>query len=293
MGDYGCSDLILDSWVDIRGALVQLKVLSESMAGEEIARELISVCFTSYHINSNHLLAKMRDWAFINNVAVRTVKILYPHIFDVGCFSHIMNFVGELVLRYSSKAQLLWKQQKENHSPLILLFGGEYVGSYEAAPGTVLGHWALAFSGEDFATALKLLAMLEDPEQNRLLQLELAATTDVGEPFPVQICLHSMQTTYRLDRDRPFAQECFEVLIMGQASVRNHRHLLINTVARQLSVGNSVAMTEMIQYAMTCVQPGVHYFATQLESNLKEPLLITKLQGIKIPIRLLRFFQQV
>lgn len=80
-------------------------------------------------------------------------------------------------------------------------------------------------SGEDFASALrpKLLAVLEDPQQNRLLQLELAATVDAGEPF--------VKATYRLEGDGPLALECFEVITMLQASINNQYHPNVNAVA--------------------------------------------------------------
>ena len=125
-------------------------------------------------------------------------------------------------------------------------------------------------SDEDFAMTLKpnLLAVLEDPQQCRLLQLELAATTDVGEPF--------VKATYSLEGDGPLALECFEVITMLQASVRNHHHPNVTAVARQLSAGNIASMTQMVQYALNCVQPGEEYFTTQLEGSLKEPVAAFK-----------------
>ena len=37
----------------------------------------------------------MRDRAATNNVAVRTLKVLYPNCVDIGCFSHTLDHVGE------------------------------------------------------------------------------------------------------------------------------------------------------------------------------------------------------
>ena len=37
----------------------------------------------------------MRDRASTNEVAMRTVMVLYPRLLDVGCFSHTLNLVGE------------------------------------------------------------------------------------------------------------------------------------------------------------------------------------------------------
>ena len=37
----------------------------------------------------------MRDCASVNNVAMRTLKIVYNNIIDVGCFSHTLDHIGE------------------------------------------------------------------------------------------------------------------------------------------------------------------------------------------------------
>ena len=65
------------------------------MSGEEIARELISVLSVAYSLDSSTLLSCVRDRASTNNVAVRTLTIVYPKLLDVGCFSHTLDRVGE------------------------------------------------------------------------------------------------------------------------------------------------------------------------------------------------------
>ncbi len=37
----------------------------------------------------------MRDRASVNNVALRTLSIVFTQVFDIGCFSHILDHVGE------------------------------------------------------------------------------------------------------------------------------------------------------------------------------------------------------
>ena len=69
-------------------------MLSKSLTGEEVARELISVLSITYGIRSNHLLAAMRDRASTNNIVMQTLKIAYPSIVDIGCFSHTIDHVG-------------------------------------------------------------------------------------------------------------------------------------------------------------------------------------------------------
>ena len=63
-------------------------LLARSMTGEELARQLIVCLSTELGINGDHLIATMRDRAAVNNVAIQTLQIIYPHILDIGCFSH-------------------------------------------------------------------------------------------------------------------------------------------------------------------------------------------------------------
>lgn len=85
---------VTDDWV-IQQRLVQLQLLVKCLTGEEIARELISVLQVGYGIGSEALIGSMHDRASTNNVAMTTVKVLYPEILDVGCFSHSIHHIGE------------------------------------------------------------------------------------------------------------------------------------------------------------------------------------------------------
>ena len=68
--------------------------LVKSMTGEEIARELINTISAQYSISSNILVAAMHDRAAYNGVVLRTLKVVFPTIVDVGCFSHTLEMVG-------------------------------------------------------------------------------------------------------------------------------------------------------------------------------------------------------
>ena len=74
-----------------------MQLLGKSLCGDEIACELISILSTELGISGNklELLACMRDRSSSNNVALRTVKILYPQLHDIGCYSHTIDHVGE------------------------------------------------------------------------------------------------------------------------------------------------------------------------------------------------------
>ena len=85
----------VDDSFSIQQRLVCLQLLAKSMSGEEIARELINTLSTEYSITSNLLLAAMHDRASCNGAAMRILKVVFPTIVDVGCFSHTLDLVGD------------------------------------------------------------------------------------------------------------------------------------------------------------------------------------------------------
>ena len=64
--------------------LIRMQMLSKSMTGQEVARELIGVLSVAYGVRSELLLAAMRDRASVNNLAMQTVGVVYPFIVDIG-----------------------------------------------------------------------------------------------------------------------------------------------------------------------------------------------------------------
>ena len=75
----------ISEWT-IQQHLVHLQFLVKSMNGEEILCELINILSVTLGIQSHLMLAAMRDRASVNNLPMRTVKVIYPNILDVGCF---------------------------------------------------------------------------------------------------------------------------------------------------------------------------------------------------------------
>ena len=74
-----------DTWC-VEQRIVRMQLLGKTMCGEELARELIGILPTELGIPPARLLAGMRDRASTNGVAMRTLKIVYPSLLDVGCF---------------------------------------------------------------------------------------------------------------------------------------------------------------------------------------------------------------
>ena len=68
----------------------------------------------------------MRDQALLNSVSIKTMKVVYTGMLNIGCFSDTNDHVGEhfqtlylfvfcntwtMLLSHSVKVRLLWKEQ--------------------------------------------------------------------------------------------------------------------------------------------------------------------------------------
>ena len=82
-----------NDWVIKR--VCRLMLLANSITDEEVARQLITTVATELSIAPNIVLEAMRDCASVNDVATRTISIIYNYMLDVGCFSHTLDHVGE------------------------------------------------------------------------------------------------------------------------------------------------------------------------------------------------------
>ncbi|KAK3730067.1 hypothetical protein QZH41_009898 [Actinostola sp. cb2023] len=84
--------------------LVRLQLLAKSLKGDELAREIIMVLAQQYNVQNNSLCASMRDGASVNRAAMRTVKIVFPKVVDVRCFSHAMRRTVSAVISTSPQS---------------------------------------------------------------------------------------------------------------------------------------------------------------------------------------------
>ena len=208
----------IDSEWSIQERLIRFELLAN---GEEIAHQLISVL--------SLLIAAMRDCASSNNVAMRTLKVVYPFLLDIGCFAHTLDRVGERfkiplvndfttywvsLFSHSFKAKLLWKERTgrpvcgysstrwwsrwEVMNQLLELFGDLH---------------PFLNSTDEFSssTRTKLLGILTNPQTCIILKVELAAVIDAGKPF--------VQGTYNLEGKGPLALQCYEIISSVTAAV--------------------------------------------------------------------------
>ena len=117
----------LDGWV-IRQRLVRLHTMAKAVTGQDLTRFINHCLANEYQINGDMVVAAMRDGAATNGVAVRKLKVLYPNLFDVTCFSHTANNAGRRfefpaldefghlwvqLFSHSHKAKLMWKQRTD------------------------------------------------------------------------------------------------------------------------------------------------------------------------------------
>ena len=103
----------------IEQRLTKVQLLSKSLKGEKIARELIHTLSTEYSIGANNFLAAMRDQESSNGVAMKTLKVLYPNLVETGCFSHTIDRVGE-----------------KFYNPILHEFGIAWVSMFSHSPKT-------------------------------------------------------------------------------------------------------------------------------------------------------------
>ena len=77
---------LTDNWV-IKQEVCRLMLLTKSLTGEEVARQIISVISTEMDVSSDLVVGAMHDRASVKEVAMRTVKVIYQNILDIGCLA--------------------------------------------------------------------------------------------------------------------------------------------------------------------------------------------------------------
>ena len=184
----------------IEQRLVRVQFMAKSMKGEEVARELISVLSVTLGIKTELLIAAMRDRASVNNVAIRTLSIIYPSILDVGCIAHTLDHVGEKfktsvlnnfvslwisLFSHSPKCRLLWKTQTgismKSYCKTRWWSRWEVMDQLLKQFGDIL----IFLNNDELSsvTSTKLLEIMVDVNKRSVIQLELAAVIDLGVYF--------------------------------------------------------------------------------------------------------------
>ena len=260
--------------------LVCLKLLSKSMTGEELAREIISTLSTSYGIESNRLVASMRDRASVNSVAMATLKLLYPSLLDVGCFSHTLDRVGEhfkvsaadeftriwiSLFSRSPKARLAWRsycgRAVPTYSETRWWSRWEVMNQVLEGYPDVEGFLQSSCDNLSPATVKKLNGILTDSMKKIQLKMELASIIDAGEYF--------VKGTYNLEGDGPLALTTYEELRKIYTFIGQPHYPNLMVCARNVANGNATVEQQPISYGKLCVEPGFEYFKAKFEGELK------------------------
>ena len=106
--------------------LIQLEVLAKALKGVELAQRLMSCLAVKCNFGPNTIIGGIRDGASVNGAALRQLKFFYSNLFDVVCFSHTIDNVGNhfefrildsftqywvSLFAHSFNARLLWKEK--------------------------------------------------------------------------------------------------------------------------------------------------------------------------------------
>ena len=231
----------------------------------------------------------------MNGCAMRTIKIVFPNIIDVGCYSHTIDLVGEKfdtpildefitlwisLFAHSSLAKVEWRTKTgisvksfsatrwwsrfEVCHQVFLLFGDilPFLKETKASP----------------ATSTKLLQFFSDKRKIEYLQLELAAIVDAGEPF--------VKATYQLEGDGALAFRCYEIFSTLEASVKLQHFPNLHAMANKLVGRSHELLNKFIQYGKARIQPGLQYFKAKFSNELSASLSAFKAARLFVPAKL-------
>ena len=173
---------------------------------------------------------------------MRTIKVVYNQLLDVGCFSHTLDHVGERMntpilhnfckawiglFSRSLKSRLLWRTQTGLPAPSYS--ATRWWSQFEVIHQvfTAFGDIEKFLKNDDLplATSTKLLQVLDDPAKTRKLKIEIATTVDAMETF--------VKATYKLEGDGALSLVAYQQLSVLYASVSNQHYPNVVAVVRQ------------------------------------------------------------
>ena len=259
----------------------RLKLLAKSMTGDEVAQQIIVVS-TELGIAPHYIVAAMGDRASVNDAAMRTIKVLYNQLTDIGCFSHTLDHVGDRMntpvlndfskgwigmFSRSPKLRLLWRTQTgrcvPSYSTTRWWSRFEVIDQILTAFGDVE---TFIMSNDDLppASSGKLREILNDPAKLRKLKVELAIMVDAMRLF--------VNATYKLEGDSALSLIVYEQLSILYASISTQHYPNVVAVTREEASGNASHEQQLSAYVRSCVQPAYNYFKSKFDNDLKPAL---------------------
>ena len=272
---------LTDDW-ELKQCVGRLKLLAKSMTGDEVAQQIIVVLSTELGIAPHYIVAAMRDRASVNDAAMRTIKVLYNQLTDIGCFSHTLDHVGDRMntpvlndfskgwigmFSRSPKLRLLWRTQTgrcvPSYSTTRWWSRFEVIDQILTAFGDVQ---TFIMSNDDLppASSGKLREILNDPAKLRKLKVEFAIMVDAMRLF--------VNATYKLEGDSALSLIVYEQLSILYASISTRHYPNVVAVTREEASGNASHEQQLSAYVRSCVQPAYNYFKSKFDNDLKPAL---------------------
>ncbi len=267
---------------EIRQRLLRIQILQKSMTGEELARTLINILSITFGIESHLILAATRDGASVNSCAMRTVKVVYPQLIDIRCFSHTLDLVGDKfnapvlttfisywisLFSHSPKTKSLWKT--ETGKAMASFSKTRWWSKWEIMQNVMVQfgdiHPFLTKHSEIGPSLRgKLLDILNSASSVAQLKVELSAVIDIGE--------HFVKATYSLEGDGVLMVRCYEEIVKIRAVFSTGYYPNLQAVARSLAPTDVAVQQQWISYGLSCIQPGHDYFNAKFGDDMLAPL---------------------
>ena len=74
--------------------LIRLEALAKALKGDELAQRLMSGLAVKHNFGPNTIIGGIRNGPSVNGAALRQLKFFYSNLFDVVCFSHTIDNIG-------------------------------------------------------------------------------------------------------------------------------------------------------------------------------------------------------
>ena len=205
---------------------------------------------------------------------MKIIKIIFPQILDVGCFSHTVDLLGDkfmtptldefisawvLLFSHSPKSRLLWKER--TGKSVKTLSKTQWWSRWEVIDEVMLlfGDIELFLMEHDELgprTRVRMLTILQDPIKRAMLMVEMAAVVDAGGEF--------VKTTYALEGDGPLVLYCYEQIQAAFESVSVQHYPNVDAVISHISNGAPIHIVNQWKaFSLNCVKPAMDFFVNQ------------------------------
>ena len=268
----------LDASWNIQQRLARFHVLAKSMKAPELAREIILCLSTFFQINPSRVVAFVRDGAAVNTAALEQVMmLLYTQANDIICASHNLDNVGQrfdtptlsefaqwwvALFSRSPAARLAWKTRTgvspKSHSTTrwwslweVLKQLLQYFGDVE--PFLMECEWSPAARHR----CLQVLQNQTAPNSAEIMQVELAAVVDAGEPF--------VRKTYILEGDGLLSLDAYSHLQEVAVAASDAYYPNVAAVVKSIAPNSPQHQAQLTTHAEDCVRPAVRYFLTKVQ----------------------------